>query len=75
MAPTHQSIDILGSDSDLNDNNDPGTAMVPEELDKPAQPPSPPATVTQVRKWKHQEKGMLYKPGVLSSASTYVHTR
>jgi len=75
MAPAHQSIDILASDLDLNNDDDPGTAMVPEELDKPAQPPSPPATITKVQKQKHQEKGMLYKPGVLLSASTYGHTR
>lgn len=60
MAPAHKSIDILASDSDLDNDNDPGTAVVPdhEELDKPAQPPSPPATVTKVCKQKHQEKGM-----------------
>jgi len=61
MAPTHKSVDILASDSDLNDDNDNddlGTAVVPEELDKPAQLPSPPATIEKVRKWKLQEKGM-----------------
>ena len=30
MAPAHKSIDILASDSDLNDDNDnPGTAVIP----------------------------------------------
>ena len=58
MAPAHKSIDILASNLDLD--NDPGTAVVPdhEEMDKPAQPPSSPATVAKVWKQKHQEKGM-----------------
>lgn len=61
MVPAHKSIDILASDLDLDDDDDdPGTAVVPdhEELDKPAQLPSPPATVAKVQKQKHQEKGM-----------------
>ena len=61
MAPAHKSIDILAPDSDLdNDNDNPGTAVVPdhEELDKPVQLPSPPATIAKVQKRKHQEKGM-----------------
>ncbi|KIK09560.1 hypothetical protein K443DRAFT_33939, partial [Laccaria amethystina LaAM-08-1] len=62
MAPTYKSVEILASDSDLDDD-DLGTAVIPEQLDKQAQPPSPPATVTKARKHKHQEKGTPYKPG------------
>ena len=76
MPPTYKSIKILASDSDLNDDDDnPGIAMVPEQLDKQAQLPTPPTTVTKAWKCKHQEKGTPYKPGVPLSAYTYVHTR
>ena len=69
MPPTYKSIEILASDSDFDDNDDnPGTAVVPEQLDKQAQPPSPPTTVTKTQKLKREEKGMSHKPGVSLSA-------